>query len=279
MTDKQSLPFDILALDVDGTICDYGSNVDARTKRAVGDIEARGATIVIATGRRWPTAIKAIEPLDAGTYLIQSNGAVVRRIADKAVLHDRFIPNETAIELIKLFRKRGVIGVWFDTPGRTHKLFVDGDLSANRQLQLYASSNPTAFVPLDGFHGLADAMQLVVFGDEHRLTATVADIESGFSEAVRHIPWRSPRLEGLVLEVLALDASKGASLRWLASELGVSRQRVTAIGDDINDVEMLQWAGTGIAMGNASDPAKAAADLQIGAIDEGGLPAYLESLL
>ncbi len=279
MTDGKGLPFDLLALDVDGTICDYSSQINDRTKQAIQAAEARGATIVIATGRRWPTAIRVIEPLEVCRYLIQSNGAVVRRIADKAVLKSRFIPHQTAARLFTLFRTHGVIGVWYDTPGRSHKLFVDGDTSANRQLQAYSSSNPSAFVRLDGFSHLAEAMQLVVFGEEPALQSVLDDLEATHSDTVRVIPWQSPRLGGLVLEVLAEGASKGWALAWLAGQLGVDRDRVTAIGDDVNDVEMLRWAGTGVAMGNATGPAKAAADFVIGHVDQGGLPEYLESVL
>ncbi len=284
MADRKDLSFDLLALDVDGTICDYSSQVDSRTTRAIRAVDALGATVVIATGRRWPTAIRVVEPLQVCEYLIQSNGAAVRRISDKAVLKSQFIPHETAADLFDLFRSRGLIGVWYDTPGRSHKLFVDGDISANRQLQLYSSgfddeSNPTAFVQLDGFDHLADAMQLVVFGDEPPLTDTLNQLEAIHSDTVRVIPWQSPRLGGLVLEVLARDASKGSALAWLADHLGVSRDRIIAVGDDVNDVEMLKWAGRGIAMGNGTDAAKAAADFEIGHVDQGGLPAYLESLL
>ncbi len=279
MTDGKGLSFDLLALDVDGTICDYSSRIDDRTMQAIRAVEARGATIVIATGRRWPTAIRVIEPLQVCRYLIQSNGAVVRRIADKAVLKSRFIPHETAANLFALFRAHGVIGVWYDTPGRSHKLFVDGCTSASRQLQLYSSSNPSAFVRLDGFSHLAEAMQLVVFGEEPALQSVADDLEAAHSDTVRVIPWQSPRLDGLVLEVLAKDASKGWALSWLADQLGVDRNRVIAIGDDVNDVEMLRWAGIGIAMGNATGPAESAADFVIGHVDEGGLPQYLESVL
>lgn len=279
MAEDSRLSFDLLALDVDGTICDYASQVDEKTTRAIRALDDLGAEIVIATGRRWPTALRVVEPLEVCQYLIQSNGAAVRSIADKAVLKAQFIPHETATSLFELFRSRGLIAVWFDTPGRSHKLFVDGEVSANRQLQMYSSSNPTAFVRLDGFDGLADAMQLLVFGDESPLEAALNEIEATQSSTVRVIPWRSPRLGGLVLEVLARDASKGSALAWLADHLGVDRDRVIAVGDDVNDVEMLQWAGTGVAMGNGTDAAKSAADFEIGHVNEGGLPVYLESLL
>jgi hypothetical protein len=63
------------------------------------------------------------------------------------------------------------------------------------------------------------------------------------------------------LTVLAAGVSKASALRWLAAERGIAPAQVMAIGDDLNDVEMLQWAGLGVAMGNAIEEARAAADV------------------
>lgn len=268
-----------MALDADGTICSFDSRIDPRTTEVVRRIEALGVTIVIATGRRWPTAMRVVEPLGAGEYLIQSNGAAVRRIATKEVLHSRYIPKQTGIEVMEVLRSHGVTGVWFDTPGRTPLLYVYGEIAGNPPLELYASANPTAFVPLDSFDSVGDAMVIVAFGQEAAARDAVATIERELSDRVRVILWMSERLGGLIPEILAEGASKGSCLSWLAGELGIPQERVLAIGDDVNDVEMIRWAGTGAAMGNATPATKESADLIIGRIDEGGLADYLESLL
>ncbi len=276
---RSSLPFDVIALDVDGTILPDDKEIHPETRAAIQAVADRGATVVIATGRRWRTAMDVIEPLGAGEYLIQSSGAVVRDIGTAEILFERHIPGEVAREIVGLGREMGVTGVWYDTPGRTHKLYVFGQLAEVESLKMYSSRNLAAFVETDSFDGLADAMELVFFGEEESLLAFEGRLERDHPADVRTMPWTNYAFANLVLEVVSREVSKGSALAWLASYLGVARDRVLAIGDDVNDKEMIVWAGTGAAMGNASQPILEVADLTIGRVDRRGLAEYLTGLL
>ncbi|HJO05821.1 MAG TPA: HAD hydrolase family protein, partial [Chloroflexota bacterium] len=238
-------------------------------------VAEQGVTIVIATGRRWRTAMDVIEPLGVGDYLIQSSGAVVRRVATAEILLERFIPGAIARPVVELGRAHGITGVWYDVPGRTRKIYVFGSLHEVESLQRYASRNLAAFVETDGFEGLADAMELVFFGEEDRLREFQVELESRYAGKVWTMPWTNYAFASLVLEVVGHEVSKGAALEWLAGRLGVTRGRVLAIGDDVNDMEMIEWAGRGIAMGNASQPVLDVADEIIGSVEDRGLAKYL----
>ncbi len=270
-----SRPFDLIALDVDGTILPDSKALPAQTRAAIHAVAEQGVTIVIATGRRWRTAMDVIEPLGVGDYLIQSSGAVVRRVATAEILLERFIPGAIARPVVELGRAHGITGVWYDVPGRTRKLYVFGSLHEVESLRRYASRNLAAFVETDGFEGLADAMELVFFGEEDRLREFQVELESRYAGKVWTMPWTNYAFASLVLEVVGHEVSKGAALEWLAGWLGVTRGRVLAIGDDVNDMEMIQWAGRGIAMGNASQPVLDVADEIIGSVEDRGLAKYL----
>jgi Cof subfamily protein (haloacid dehalogenase superfamily) len=276
---RSSLPFDLIALDVDGTILPDGKEIHPETRAAIHAVADRGATVVIATGRRWRTAMDVIEPLGAGEYLIQSSGAVIRNIDTAEIFYERYIPGEVAREIVGLGREMGVIGVWYDTPGRTRKLYVFGRLAGVESLRMYSLRNQAAFVETASFEGLADAMELVFFGEEKRLRDLEAILERRHPADVRTMPWTNYAFAALVLEVVGREVSKGTALAWLASHLGVARDRVLAIGDDVNDKEMIVWAGTGVAMGNASRPILEVADLTIGQVGRQGLAEYLTELL
>ena len=144
---------------------------------------------------------------------------------------------------------------------------------------MYSSRNLAAFVEIDSFEGLADAMELVFFGEEAKLRDFEAELERHHPAEVRMMPWTNYAFANLVLEVVSREVSKGSALEWLASDLGVARDRVVAIGDDVNDREMIEWAGTGVAMGNASRPILEVADLTIGRVERQGLAEYLTGLL
>lgn len=274
-----SLPFDLIALDVDGTILPDDKEIHPETRAAIHAVADRGATVVIATGRRWKTAMDVIKPLGAGEYLIQSSGAVVRDIGTAEILFERYIPGDVAREIVDLGRAIGVTGVWYDTPGRTRKLYVFGRLGEVESLRMYSSRNLAAFVEADSFDGLADAMELVFFGEEAGLRELEANLQQSHSAIVRIMPWTNYAFASLVLEVVSSEVSKGSALAWLAAHLGIARDRILAIGDDVNDQEMIAWAGTGVAMGNASQPILEVADVTIGRVENQGLANYLAGLL
>ncbi len=108
---RNSLPFDLIALDVDGTILPDSKDLPPETCAAIHAVARRGVTVVIATGRRWRTAMDVIRPLGAGDYLIQSSGAVVRDIATADIMQERHLPGAAARPIIELRRKHGITGV------------------------------------------------------------------------------------------------------------------------------------------------------------------------
>ena len=95
-------PFRILALDVDGTLIGESKLLEPSIVTAIRKAESQGVIVVIATGRRLQTSMDAINPLGAGSYLIQSSGAVIRSISNQSILHEKFIPKTVAEELVQL---------------------------------------------------------------------------------------------------------------------------------------------------------------------------------
>ena len=273
------LAYDLIALDVDGTILPDSKEIHPRTKEVLHELSIRGVTIVIATGRRWRTAMDVIEPLGSGEYLIQSSGAVIRHIKTADILYERYIAGNIARKIVEIGQALGVTGVWYDTPRRSRKLYVFGKIASVDALTQYASRNLSAFIEVDNFQALTDAMELVFFGNTHDLHELDRRLSNSFSTSVRIMPWTNGAFSSLVLEVVERTVSKGSALEWLSGHLGISRDRVIAIGDDINDLEMISWAGTGVAMGNANEALTALADVVIGRANEQGLAKYLSRLL
>ncbi len=245
MPEDASLPR-LLALDIDGTLLPSGGQISDRTIRAVRAAEAAGIVIVIATGRRWRTARMVLEPLGAGQYLIGSSGALVREIADldkPKIIRRRYMTHADALAVCRAALALDLTPVWFDTPDRTRRLFVFGQIEGNSQLEIYSRSNPDAFVERTTFDGLGDALEIVCFGRSAQLGALARQVGGWERRPARAMTWNSARYLGTVLEIIAADASKGAALAWLSARLGIDRSDTVAVGDDINDLEMLNWAG------------------------------------
>ena len=272
----------LLALDVDGTLIPSGGRLGQRTIAAVRAASAAGIAIVIATGRRWRTAQMVLEPLGAGDYLVQSSGAVVRDL-DRGrygrIVYRNYIPRNAAIEICRFALDLGLIPVWYDTPERTRRLYVFGQVSASPQLQIYSRPNPSAFVETDTFDELGPALEIVVFGDPDRLADLQTRIDALPPGKARAMTWNSPRYRGSVLEVVHSGTSKGAALDWLCARMGLGADQVAAIGDDVNDIEMLRWAGTAIAVEGAGEAVVREARYRVAGPADHGVARLIEGWL
>ena len=223
-----------------------------------------------------------LEPLGAGDYLIQSSGAVVRDLDRERygrIVYRNYIPKEAAVGVCRIAQDLGLIPVWYDTPERTKQLFVFGRVSASPQLQIYSRPNPGAFIETNGFADLGPAMEIVCFGDPDRLAQLQRWVDELPSGNVRAMTWNSPRYRGSVLEVVHAGTSKGAALDWLCAELGLGADQVAAIGDDVNDIEMLDWAGTAIAVECAGPGVTGKADFRVAGPEEEGVARLIEGWL
>lgn len=102
---------------------------------------------------------------------------------------------------------------------------------------------------------------------------TLERLREALGDQVAYVIWEGP---WSFVEVLPLGTSKAAALEWLAARLGVAREEVLAVGDERNDIEMLAWAGTGVAMGNAHPEVKAVADWVTAPVEEDGCALAIE---
>ncbi|MDE2862580.1 MAG: HAD hydrolase family protein [Chloroflexota bacterium] len=263
----------MLALDIDGTLIPSGGQLSQRTIAAVRAASAAGMRIVIATGRRWRTAQMVLEPLGAGDFLIQSSGAVVRDLDPDCygrIVYRNYIRKETAVDVCRIALSLGLIPVWYDTPERTKQLYVFGKVAASPQLQIYSRPNPGAFVETDSFDELGPALEIVCFGGPARLADLQRRIEALPPGNARAMTWNSPRYRGSVLEVVHSGTSKGAALDWLCERLDLGADQVAVIGDDVNDIEMLRWSGTAIAVEGAGPEVVREARYRVaGPVDDG----------
>ncbi len=272
----------LLALDVDGTLIPSGGQLGQRTIAAVRAASAAGIVIVIATGRRWRTARTVLEPLGAGDFLIQSSGAVVRDLGRERhgrIVYRKYIRKEVAVDVCRAALELGVIPVWYDTPERTRRLYVFGRVSDSPQLQIYSRPNPGAFVETDSFEQLGPALEIVCFGEPEGLARLQSRIDALPPGNARAMTWNSPRYRGSVLEVVHSGTSKGAALSWLCARIGLEPDQVAAIGDDVNDIEMLGWSGTGIAVEGAGPAVVRAASYRVAGPAEYGVARLIEGWL
>jgi Cof subfamily protein (haloacid dehalogenase superfamily) len=251
-------PLRLVAIDMDGTLLkSFDRVISPRTVRALVAAQQAGITVAIATGRRTNYTAPLLEGLDlrADMPLITSNGAVTRTLGGESL--DRIeMKASIARQLCGLLRGFGALVFTFDRPGRGELILEEMEQTHGR-ISLWVEANRNAIEvvkPLeDALTDGADPIQGMVTGTvaQMRLAeqALKASPVAAHCEAVRT---EYPARDISILDLLPSGVSKGTALERLAARLGVDRKETMAIGDNWNDVDMLEWAGQAVLMGNAA---------------------------
>ena len=263
------MPGRLLALDVDGTLLTSGGQLTDRTRHALERAAAVGWHVALVTGRPLAVALPVVHDLALGNHVVAANGATVVEVTTGRTVHQATLPAPLVIEVVG--RLRAAI------PG------LGLAVTSNRGLfrepgfdQIAPLSTPHGDAVDDATPGADDEVHSVVLyvlgAETMRLLSLVRALVPS-SLAV------SPSgLRGSV-ELARPDVDKSSGLARLCDVLGVGQHEVVAFGDGLNDIGMLRWAGLGVAMGNAFEEAKAAADEVTATNDADGVAVVVERLL
>ena len=282
-------PVRLVAIDMDGTLLPtFSQAISLRNAQALRAAQNAGVTVAIATGRRTAYTAPLLEGLGLRTDmpLITSNGAVTRTLGGES-LDRSHLEARVARGLCGLLRPFGTLVFTFDQVGRGELVLEDMEQAHNR-IALWVEANRNAIeivTPLeDALTDGNDPIQGMVTGgiDKMRQAEKILRDSSltRFCEAVRT---EYPARDLSILDLLPPGVSKGWALERLAARLGVDRKETMAIGDNWNDVNMLEWAGQAVLMGNAAQDLRALAKTngwkQAPPNDEDGVAVTLEMAL
>jgi hypothetical protein len=282
-------PVRLVAIDMDGTLLPtLGREMSRRTALALKAAQEAGITVAIATGRRAAYAAPLLEGLGlrADTPIVASNGAVIRTLGGESI-ESRHMEARAARGLCGLLRPFGAIVFTFDRPGRGELVVEDLD-QAHGRIALWVEANRNSIEvvkPLE--RALADGedpIQAMAAASLARMREAEKTVKaSEWGESCECVRTEYPGRDLSILDLLPRGVSKGWALERLAARLGVNRRETMAIGDNWNDVEMLEWAGQGVMMGNAAAELRALARLrgwkQAPPNDEDGVAVVLEAVV
>jgi Cof subfamily protein (haloacid dehalogenase superfamily) len=248
----------LIAIDIDGTLMpSTGPRISPRNCAALRAAEAAGIEIVIATGRRQAYAMPLIAQvgLSEDSVMISSNGAVVRGF-DGGLLDRRFLPVEAARRLCVALRGYGTLVFTFDREG-AGALVIESLKQLHARIDRWVDANRPYLVEIQPIERAFDAgeepIQGMICGTvEEMLTAEKELLLSDVAEQIAMHRTEYPARNLSILDLLPPGCSKGAALHSLASIRGLERNQIMAIGDNLNDLEMLEYAGRAVVMANAS---------------------------
>jgi Cof subfamily protein (haloacid dehalogenase superfamily) len=251
--------YKLIAIDLDGTLLPDGRIIPEGNIRAIEYATAKGITVVIATGRVTTSGRAFARQLNLETYIISSNGARIYDISKKDIIYEDGLCIEDA---------KAVAG-YFEGFGVYYHAYVDDIMYARymrEPLLFYTELNKKLDPDLRMDIRICDNFDQI-FEENKDKISKVMTIESDLKliAAMRRDLLKNGNIVVMAsrednIEVMNHTVGKGKALMHLAKKLGVERDEVIAIGDNDNDLSMIEWAGTGIAMGNAIDEVKIAAN-------------------
>ncbi|GIL85379.1 hypothetical protein Vretimale_10672 [Volvox reticuliferus] len=242
----------LIASDVDGTLLNHQQQLTPAVEAAVKQAAALGVPLVVATGKaRGPWAREVLPRLGLTTPGVFLQGLLVYD-ADGTRLYEQQLPEDVARDCIALAKAQGITLTAY-CGERILCAATDGHTD---RLSFYKEPPPEAVGDLAQIVGEVPIQKLIFMAEQDVIETLRPRVELLLTGRAS----LTTALSGM-LEVLPLGASKGAGLSWLLEHMGVDPAHVMALGDGENDVEMLQLAGLGVAMGNAAAKAKSAADV------------------
>ncbi len=270
-------PIRALFLDIDGTIIGETDTISPAVRQAIAAARAVGCEVVLCTGRARFTALPIAAQIPPPGYVITSNGGVITHLGSGATIARRLMDKSAARDVIQAIYAAGAQPyVYEDSP--------EDDAESNRVLY-HPSRPPGAWASGPRYRPYPDLLDappfdpvsVSAFGPENIMRPLAIELRERFGDTCSIIGVGTHRNWGV--EVYTAGVSKQAGLETVAARLDVPRESVMAIGDHINDLEMIRWAGIGVAVQNAIPEILEAADYVTASVYEDGVARAIERFI
>ncbi len=260
----------LICFDVDYTLLSDDQQLLPETEQIIKKLQSQGIKTILATGKNLNATRDIVNRLDLNDPLIFSNGCIIQ-YRDGKIFSQKGISAEKAREVVQLGDARGM-DMMISVP---NEIIVKKDGPFFRKLEKYGNSNLLEVNDWSEIESDLDRILKIVFVDEDNnrlldMDKILQDTISDGIETCHSLP--------ILLEVLPSGVSKGSALKKVAEFLNYPREAIIAFGDGNNDIEMIEFAGIGVAMENATPELKKAADFIVPSNNEEGPAQFLKDI-
>ncbi len=261
----------LIAIDMDGTLLLPDHTVSPGVRAAIAAARSRGIRVVLTTGRPFAGVERYLTELGMTgkeDYCITYNGALVQKAQDGSTVAQTPLSYDDYRFLERLSRE---VGSHFHALDRHTLYTANRDISRYTVHESYVATIPLMFCEAENMDPNATFLKVMMIDEPAILDQAIARIPD-------EVKMRYTFLKSATyyLEILNKRVNKGEGVRLLAESLNIASDEVMAIGDQENDIAMIQYAGTGVAMGNAIDSVKEAANFITGTHLEDGVAQAIE---
>ena len=286
--------FKMLVVDVDGTLLDSRSHLPDKTKGALEACARRGVKVILATGRRYRRALPILQELGIYEPIILHTGGLIKDPKDHRTIYKRPLSQETVSKVVALVKEGGLQPIIYLDNFPEGPDFLVESAQGHPFFEAYVKKNEgfyASFSPVEE-HLPEEAVEMGVFGQEEKLTRLASsmreklsqNVDTNLIEELGYHLIETPESSlagqvGKILEIYRRGATKWQAAKHLSARFGFTPEQIVAVGDDVNDIEMIKRAGLGIAVANALPQAKKAASFVVGSNDEDGVAEVVEKFI
>lgn len=249
----------LLAINIDGTLLQSNGRIHKSTKEAIDYVREKGIYVTLVTSRSFPSAKKVAKALKLDSYLVTHRGGYIAAELEEPILEKR-IDEDITFEIVRLLEGFSCqIRLVHEKYSLANKRKINNNLLA----KTVVNSGDPLFYPHQFVDVISDTIIEdpsappkieVYFEDKGDLEDAEKAIQGMFSEV------DTLRIDDVRMEIVPHNVSKLTGLLYLGQQLGIKRSEIVAIGDAMDDIEMIEAVGLGVAMGNAPVEVKKAAD-------------------
>lgn len=272
----------MIAIDLDGTLLSQEGTVSERTKAAVHRALEAGLLICFATGRNWTesrTVLEAVAHYDSAVF---AGGAMVIDTKQEVTLHRMMMQPHLAAEVCQMLEDGGYAALALQDTGVTGvDYLITDEVPLNEATRHWMSATDAIVSRISrlGDYPHEHTIRVGIVAEPDEISRVQRELEARFAERILCQSLFVSAYNVKVLEIFDPAVNKWEGILHIARRHGLEPEQIIAVGDDINDLPMIQNAGLGVAMGNAQPQVLAAADRVIGANHQDGLAEFLEELV
>lgn len=261
--------FKLLALDLDDTLLGADFQISVENRLAIQRAVDSGVLVTLATGRMFRSALPYAKQLQIDLPLITYHGALIRAAAGEETLYHKPVPLRLARQVAALAAARNYhLNVYIND-----ELFVAAENEFSRYYEQLAKVKVTAVGDLSAYLE-TEPTKLTIINRDGRLPEIKKELIEKYGEELA-ITISRPSF----LEITNRLATKGQALHFLAEMHNIPREQVAAIGDSYNDLDMILYAGFGVAVANAWEEVRSAADIVTAANTDHGVAVFIKQYL
>lgn len=264
--------YKLIALDMDGTLLREDKSISKETHRAIQRAKAKGVKVVLTTGRPIDGVTKALEELgliSEDDYAIAYNGALIQNTKTKAIVAQTLMSLDDIDYLYGLSDKLNV-----NIHALTENTCITPKWSKYSQVEADINDIPLKILDFNNLDKETTIVKIMFIDEPDHLSKVIENLPQEVYE--RYTVLRSAPY---FLEFLDKKVNKGYGVEILANTLGIKKEEVICVGDAGNDIHMIQFAGLGVAMGNAFPEVKEIADYVTLSNEEDGVARVIDKFI